>query len=266
MDQIQIPSRDVVSSLCDAAGPETRGFAYNDQIWIKYGKYVRLAEAAMQKYVHENADPSIVHIPKVFDAFSIPSGPDKSTMTYIVMENVKGSDFVDFKKEHPKEAEEAMEAIATAVRHIWDLPLPPGVPLGPFYQEMPVDRFFADFGAYRSFNDLTELEDWINNKLDKGGFQDRVALQGERLYICHCDLTQFNIRVGERIAILDWGFSGVYPLIFEEFALFHQFWLPGYKFPTDLHKELFGPKLSPGMRAMSRAANYHMFGICARKR
>lgn len=61
-----------------------------------------------------------------------------------------------------------MEAIPTAVRHIWDLPLPPGVPLGPFYQEMPVDRFFADFGAYRRFNELTELEDWINNKLDKG--------------------------------------------------------------------------------------------------
>ncbi|EFY84574.1 phosphotransferase enzyme family protein [Metarhizium acridum CQMa 102] len=259
MAQIQIPPRDAVPGLCDAKGPEPGGFAYNDQIWIKYGVTVRLAEAAMQKYVHENADLAIVHIPKVFDAFRT-SRPGHPPMTYIIMENVKGRDYVDFNKEHPQAAEQAMEAVATAVRHIWDIPLPPSVPLGPFDQQMPIDRFFADFGAGRTFNDLAELEDWINKKLDEAEYPDRVELRGERLSICHCDLTQFNIRVGERIALLDWGFSGVYPRAFEEFALLHQFNLRGHKFAKALHKQLFGPKLSKPMRALALAARYHAFG------
>ncbi|POR32227.1 Phosphotransferase enzyme family protein [Tolypocladium paradoxum] len=260
MPRPQIPSRDAVLAACKAEGAETKGLVYNDQIWIKYGATVRMAEAAIQRYVYENADPSIVRIPQVFDAFSTPPRPDAPARVYIIMEYVKDDDYVDYNKQHPQEAAQALEAIATAVRHIWDIPLPPNASVGPFEQQVPVDRFFADFGAGQVFNELVEIEDWINHKLEDARRPDRVSLQGERLCLCHCDLTQFNIKVGERITILDWGFAGIYTRAFDEFALIHQYTLPGHKFAKALRDELFGPKFSKSMRAFCLAARYHAFG------
>lgn len=125
---------------------------------------------------------------------------------------------------------------------------------------MPVDRFFSDFGSDQMFNNLVELEDWINNKLTEGGYPDRIGLQGEQLSVCHCDLTQFNIKATEPITILDWGFSGIYPRAFDEFALIHQFNLQGQKFAKALHGQLFGPKPSKSMRTLALAARFHAFG------
>lgn len=227
--------------------------------WIKYGMTVTLAEAAIQRYVYDNADPRIVRIAEVFDAFSIPQ-PNSPPMTYIVMENVKGDDYATYIKKHPQAAGQVLEAIANAVRHLWNIPLPRNASIGPFEQQRPVDRFFSDAGSDRIFNNLMELEDWINNKLKEGDYPDRIRLQGERLSLCHCDLTQFNIKVGEPIAILDWGFSGIYPRAFEEFALIHQFNLEGQKFAKALHRQLFGPKPSKSMRALALASRFHSFG------
>lgn len=261
MAKSQIPSREVIESLCKMNGANSGGLDYSDQIWIKYGTTVTLTEAAMQQYVHEHADPRIVRIPEVFDAFTI-TRPNEASVTYIVMENIKGDDFAVYRKRHPQAAGQALilERIADAVRHIWDIPLPPGAAIGPLGQQRPVDRFFSDCGSDRCFNDVVELQDWINAKLEEGAYPDRVILQGERLSICHCDLTQFNIKTGEPIAILDWGFAGIYPRAFEEFALLHQFNLEGQKFAKALHGQLFGPKLSRKMRALALAARFHAFG------
>lgn len=62
--------------------------AYGDKIWIKDGYDVTLAEAAIQQFVHEQADYRILYTPEVYDSFSIP-GVDRA-MAYIVMEKVEG--------------------------------------------------------------------------------------------------------------------------------------------------------------------------------
>ncbi|KAM3496938.1 hypothetical protein MY10362_009692 [Beauveria mimosiformis] len=255
MAKLQIPSREVIEALCIVKGPYTNHLDYSDRIWVKYGTTVRMAEAAMQQYVYEHADPRVVRVPQVFDAFTI-TRPDGASVTHIVMENVEGDDFAAYSKLDAQVAEQALERIANAVRHIWDLPLPPNAAIGPLGHEAPVDRFFSDVGSDRSFNNVIELQDWINIKLDKARRPDRVELQGERLSICHCDLTPFNIRMGEPIAIIDWGFAGIYPRAFEEFALLHQ----GLTFAKALHRQLFGPKPSKHMRALALAARFHMFG------
>ncbi|ATY65507.1 phosphotransferase enzyme family [Cordyceps militaris] len=259
MAELQVPSRSDVEALCRVDGSQANGLEYSDQIWVKYGIYVKLKEAAMQQYVHEHADPHIVRVPQVFDAFTT-TQPNGASVTYIVMENVKGDDCAAYGKWHPQMAEQAVSQIANAARHIWEIPLPPNVTIGPFEQQRPVDRFFSDCGSDRSFQNVMQLEDWVNAKLEEGGHPDRVELQGERLSICHCDLTQFNIKMGEPIAILDWGFAGIYPRAFEEFALVHQFNLRGQKFAKALHRQLFGPKLSKHMRALALAARFHAFG------
>ncbi|KAK2616989.1 hypothetical protein QQS21_000078 [Conoideocrella luteorostrata] len=260
MAKLQIPSHNVVEALCKINSPKSNGLEYSDKIWVKYGTTVTLTEATIQQYVHEHADPLIVRVPEVFDAFTI-TQPNGASMTYIIMmENVKGDDYATCSKRHQQVAAQALERIANAVRHIWDMPLSANATIGPLGQQRPVDRFFSDCESDRFFNDAIELEDWINAKLEEGGYPDRIVLQGERLSICHCDLTQFNIKMSEPIAIIDWGFAGIYHRAFEEFALVHQFNLKGQKFAKALHRQLFGPKLSKHMRALALAARFHAFG------
>lgn len=73
--------------LCDHKGPYSKGFAYSDKIWIKYGYGVSLGEAAIQQFLHENADHRIVYTPEVYDSFAL-TEPGSRRMSYIVMEKV----------------------------------------------------------------------------------------------------------------------------------------------------------------------------------
>ena len=262
VDRPQIPSREEVVSLCERNGPRSNGLAYGNNIWIKYGTGTTSAEAAMQRFLHENADRSLVYIPAVYDSFTV-TRPGRLPETYIVMEKVEGEAYVDYKKHHPDKAEAMLQAIADAVRHIWSLPLPPNASPGPLEGQIPQDRFFSDHGAGRIFENSEQLENWTNEKLIHRNKPQRVSFQFEKLQICHCDLSQWNVMVGKSDKppiIIDWEFSGIYPRAFEEYALVQQFSLPGSKFAKDLHKRLFGPKLSTNIRPMSLVAAMNAFG------
>ena len=260
----QIPSREEIITLCEQNRPRStgRGLAYGNDIWIKYGINTTLAEAAMQKFVHENSDRSLVYIPAVYDSFTA-TQPGQPPVTYIVMEKVEGEAYVNYKEHHPDKAENMLQAIADAARHIWSLPLPPNMSLGPIEGQVPEDRFFSDYGSGRTFENVTQLENWINEKLKFRNKPERVDFQSERLQVCHCDLTQWNVLVDKPDKppiIINWGYSGIYPRAFEEFALVSQFCLLGSKFAKDLHKQLFGPKLSSTMRPFSLVAAWNTFG------
>ena len=199
----------------------------------------------------------------MYDAFTIPrrGAPD---MTYIIMEKVEDEPCASYLKAHPDETETIMESIAKAVRHIWSLPLPPDTSLGPIGKQIPVDLFFSDYGAGRTFENVVELETWINEILFKAKKDCRISLESQELKIRHLDLTQYNVLVGKLVSkpivFIDWGFSGIYPIAFEEFALFHQFNLRGSKFAKALHRKLFGDKLSKEMRPLSLAARINAWG------
>lgn len=196
--------------------------------------------------------PRIVRIPRVYDAFTM-QDPGRGPFMYIVMEYMDGDDCAVYTKAHPDRTEALLAQIDDAVRHIWDLPPPPGITIGPLGQQIPADRFFSDCGADRRLDNVVQLQDWVNAKLEEAGRLKRAALQHERICICHNDLTEFNIRVttSGAMALLDWGFAGVYPHVFEEFAVVNQFNLREMKFARALHGQLFGPKVEA--RAAARA-------------
>lgn len=260
MTRPQIPSREEVKKLCDKNGPFAKGLTYGDKIWIKYGYGVTLGEAAIQKFVHEKADHRIVYTPEVYDSFSVVAKPGSRGMTYIVMEKVEGENYVDYTKQHPDETETVLQAIADVARHIWSLPLPPNTPPGSFGPELSVNRFFSDYGADRTFTDIEDLENWVNQKLIETKKPDRASFQSHQLCLCHMDLTQYHVLIGKPIILLDWSFSGVYPIEFEAHALHNQFNLRGSKFAKGLFKQLFGTKMPKNMRPLSLAARINFVG------
>lgn len=261
-----IPSRsEVVAAYPVEAGDhEPHGIAYNDDLWTKYGRYVTVAEADMQRYVASKADKSIVRVPAIYDAWTVET-PGAGSATYIIMENISEMDFVDFKEGHPDTWEDMLPAIEQAVRHIWALPPPPSIAIGSLDPETAVNRVFGDCGVDRTFGSVAELEDWLNSNLERGRWEERVNLRDETPHICHGDLTQYNIKIGQTPTILDWGFAGIWPRVFEEYGLLHQFGGRGMVFAKALNKQLFGDEFSENLKAVSRAANVHQFGVSRRR-
>jgi hypothetical protein len=243
--------RDAVVAACAISGHTTNGIAYNDDIWIKYGDSVTEAEAILQQHVYEHADPSIFRTPKVYDFFTI-SSKDNISITYIVIEHVHGTALTT------SEPDDVLDRVAAAVRHLWELPLPPLAAIGPLADQIPFDWFFSDYGAGRTFQSVGELQNWINEKLKDNGYPDRITLSLD-CYICHGDLSQFNI-LRDPIIILDWGRAGIYPRIFDEYALFRQFNLRGAKFAKALHGRLFKKDEYSHLRPLAIAANINAFG------
>lgn len=260
MNPPSLPSRADVIAACDANGPNANGLAYNSEVWIKYGWGVTEAEAILQQFVHMNADPSILYTPAVYDYFAR-AQDDFLTVTYIVMERVSGPSPTEYIKEHADEADAVFNKIAAAVRHLWELPLPDQASIGPLHGQIPHDWFFSDYGAGRTFNDVDELEGWVNGRLADAGRGGQVDLKPFPRHICHCDLAQHNIIYGDPVIVLDWGMSGVYPRIFDEFALVRQFSTRRAKFVKRLHRQLFGDKLSPVLRPLMAVSNYNAYGI-----
>lgn len=248
-----LPTRQEVVALCDKEGPNKNGFAYDGLIWIKYGRGVTEAEAAAQQFAYQHADRSILRIPQVYDCFS------KTTTTYILMENVEGETYFEYKKKHPEKASEKFNAILDAVRHFWTFEIPTETCPGPFKRQIPINRFFSDRGAGQTFQTAADLEEWINNKLIDRGLPDRVKFHSERLVFSHLDLHPANILVPKygAICIIDWGMSGLYPLVFEEYGLLHQ---GNSNFAKRLRLILFGGKASPNLRAISLVARFNAQG------
>jgi tRNA A-37 threonylcarbamoyl transferase component Bud32 len=246
MPSVALPTRADVVALCEKVGPKQNGFAYNEFIWIKYGECVTEAEAMTQQLVYQYADPSIVRTPAVYDYFS------KARMTYIIMERVQGQTYGDHVKQHREKAPKLLEAVAEAVRHVWTIKVPPGASPGPLGRQIPEDRFFTDRGAGQTFDTTADLEQWVNAKLINTRKSERVDFALEKLHLCHCDLASHNILIPVlgAIYLIDWGMSGFYPLVFEEYALLHQFNLPGGHFAKQLKPILFGDKASPNLRPL----------------
>jgi hypothetical protein len=234
MPSVALPTRADVVALCEKAGPKQNGFAYNEFIWIKYGECVTEAEAMTQQLVYQYADSSIVRTPAVYDYFS------KARMTYIIMERVQGQTYDDHVKQHREKAPKLLEAIAEAVRHVWTIKVPPGTSPGPLGRQIPEDRFFTDRGAGQTFDTTADLEQWVNAKLINTRISERVDFASHNILI----------PVLGAIYLIDWGMSGFYPLIFEEYALRHQFNLPGGYFAKQLTPILFGDKASPNWRPL----------------
>lgn len=93
---------------------------------------------------------AFVRVPAVYDCFTH-HRPSQGTATFIVMDKVDGETFVEFRKNHPNEADSKIQAIIDAVHHIWTIPVPSGASSGPLGGKTPDDHFFASNGAGQDF-------------------------------------------------------------------------------------------------------------------
>ncbi len=253
----KIPSNEEIIAYCQGKGANTPGVRYGQYLWIKHREALTAdeaqkwlqAEVTAQHFAYHALERSrVVRVPEIHHYFR----DDKKT--YIVMDFAHGMSYPKYRKAHgPAEMSRLFEVIAEAVRHIWNFQVPTINSPGPFGQHEPADRFFSATGVGRTFNSITEMQNFINQTLAREGKEWRVDFASEPLRLCHCDLAQHNLRITDDglVYLLDFGMAGMYPTCFEEHALANQV---GSDFARRLRVLLFGQKLSPNAVAMVHAA------------
>jgi thiamine kinase-like enzyme len=111
-----------------------------------------------------------------------------------------------------------------ALIDMWKIPLPQPFKVGPLGQGAPCGYLWAENDVHCRLESVTELNAFINRCLNlrrSKAHTDAIDLGTSQLVICHGDLSERNLKMASNgnLYILDWAFAGVYPELFEHFAL-----------------------------------------------
>lgn len=197
----------------------------SDTLVVKYGPKVHMWEARNMMFA---ASIPGVRLPKVNDAWEVEEdSPDdeRQATTYILMDFIPGECLTDIWSSLT--SEKRLEVY----RQICDM-------LGALHQQTlgrpgPVGGgrsngfYFTEYGA-GPFDSRHDMEKWLNGRLqvckDFGrALQDVPDFTGQfdNLVMCHTDLHTHNIILDaqSQVWLLDWDFSGAYPVFFEEASL-----------------------------------------------
>ena len=233
---IHTASEEFLVDLCDKAEKENgrlsrvhhgdRVVKLSDTIAVKYGYGVRESEAKTQEFANRNADPKIVHIPRVHRFFVHRDPSWRDPRGYLFMEYIPGQLLQDVDLNTQKDI---IPRIAKIIEHLSQIQNSHAVP-GPIGGGEPQGYLFGDDGARRTFASEPDFEAWLNVRL---ALKDKsINISSHPLVLCHTDLCRRNMILEENdsIGLLDWGCAGMYPRYFEIASLS---WLNPYDEPYE---------------------------------
>ncbi|KAI1876815.1 uncharacterized protein JN550_000887 [Neoarthrinium moseri] len=199
---------------------------------IKGGHFMSKGQAETQKFASSAGLP----VPAVHRYFARPrfdlDWPDRTESWFMVMDFIEGQNLHKLWPSMDEDArKEIVNQVAGIVTHLQSIPvdgLPPG-PVREMSLEPWIGPWFSEYGA-GPFSNIEDMEDWYNHKIDvclrfNQAPPDIPRFDFERLVLTHQDLMARNIileKDSNRLVLVDWGHSGVYPIGFEQAALCRQ--------------------------------------------
>lgn len=192
----------------------------SNDIAVKFGRGVTAAEARTQEFAHQNVNPSIVHVPRVYRFFERDYDPRwNSSEGYLFMEYVPGQTLAEVGL---GVRDDIVPRIAQIIAHLGEIEVQnsqsDAVP-GPIGGGCPIGYLWGEDGAGATFKCVSDLNDWLNKRL---ALQKKsINLHGSPLVLCHLDLARRNmiLREDNRISLVDWGCAGLYPRFYETITL-----------------------------------------------
>jgi tRNA A-37 threonylcarbamoyl transferase component Bud32 len=204
----------------------------SNNILVKYGWHIELAEARNMQFVYEN-EP-LVRVPKCFRSFQV---EDKdsisvfSTITYIVMEYIPGTVLSDcWNKMSENRRQNVCDKVVEAICKLQQLHVQRPGPIGGGLCRAP-NELFSLAGA-GPFSSIADIEKWYSHRLwlckrmrrvqdDRPPFEGTF---GDSMVMSHLDIAMRNIiiQADDAICLIDWGFAGAYPSHFERYVLERQ--------------------------------------------
>ncbi|KAL5357333.1 kinase-like domain-containing protein [Aspergillus floccosus] len=192
----------------------------SDRIVVKCGD-IRRSEVAARKFAYDHADRTIVYIPEVYRFI------ESDTQTYLFMEHVEGQTLgdVDFETHT-----DIPIRIANTLAHLQQITVQSQIP-GPIGGGEAYCYIFGDEGAGTTFDSVENMNAYMNRRLDAMNVYlsrqegqrrfDHLHLTPCPLVSCHGGICQRNIVLEPdgSLCLVDWGFAGFYPRIFEFAAI-----------------------------------------------
>ncbi|KAK0111645.1 hypothetical protein ONS95_001989 [Cadophora gregata] len=182
----------------------------SEELVVKFGPGVSVAEADNQRAAFSLLDNSIVRVPRVVDFFT--STDRGYTKGYLVMEYIHG-DITDSVSVTSKQIDQLVKILTYFSTVQCQRPGPllkPGVSFGLLWEE----------NGKPIFESVQEMERWLNFRLK--GDESKLELGRFPLVLCHLDLALRNIvwMKDDTVCLLDWASAGFYPRFFEISLLF----------------------------------------------
>ena len=179
-------------------------------IAVKFGHDVTASEAKTQEFAHRNANPSVVHVPRVYRFFQRDDPLWHCPKGYLFMEYVPGQALQELDLDTNKDIISRIAQIVADLGQIQDGQVP-----GPIGEGQPEGYLWGDNGARTTFTCVAEMEAWFNKRLALRN--KSIDLCSHPLVLCHMDLCRRNMILEENntICLLDWGFAELYPRFFE---------------------------------------------------
>lgn len=207
-----------IVEMCRSA-PAFAGSAHGNRlvkiskdVVVKFGVGVKREEAANQIYARRHVDNKILYVPRVFRFFKAPlSG---FSMGFIVMEYVAGVNLKTLNVlDDPAFAKRTMDAN----QHLAMIPIPSNQGPGPVDGGFAQGYLWSDQGFGCTFNTITDMENWINARLEVVHLPLLSFAQHQRLTMRHMDLVRRNICIlpDSSICFMDWAFADFFLDIFE---------------------------------------------------
>ena len=179
-------------------------------IAAKFGHGVAASEAKTQQFAHQNVNPSIVHVPRVYRFFQRKDPAWHCPKGYLFMEYVPGQALQELDLIANNDIIPRVAKIIAHLGQIQDSQVP-----GPIGEGQPEGYLWGDDGAKTTFTCAADMEAWLNKRLS---LQNKsIDLGSDPLVLCHMDLCRRNmiLEKNNTICLLDWGFAGLYPRFFE---------------------------------------------------
>ncbi|OBT65836.1 hypothetical protein VE03_05475 [Pseudogymnoascus sp. 23342-1-I1] len=217
---VHTSSEDLLIEVCEKAEKKRghyheygRGYMMvklSDDIAVKTGLMVYASEARTQEFANQNADPSIVHIPKVSRYFNRDEPGSNWKVGYLFMEYMEGPTFADFNFNSRPDIVPRMARIVAHLGQIQGGQVP-----GPVGGGRAQGYIHGDEGADVDYGSVLGFNAYLNRRLR---IHDKtIDLSGQPLVLCHMDLGRRNVILKEddTISLVNWNYAGLYPRFFE---------------------------------------------------
>ncbi|OBT77278.1 hypothetical protein VF21_03484 [Pseudogymnoascus sp. 05NY08] len=179
----------------------------SDDITVKIGGLVIASEARTQEFANKNADPTIVHVPRVHRFFEREGRGSKQG--YLFMEYVQGRTLEEI---YLAIRPDIIPRMARIIEHFGQIQ---GQIPGPIGGGLAQGHIFGDDGADIEFPSVPGFNAYLNKRL--AVMKKSIDLTGYPLVLCHMDLCRRNIilRDDDTLSLANWNDAGLYPRFFE---------------------------------------------------
>lgn len=210
------------------------------QIAINYGLGMLHSRAIMQDYAYHRLDPTIVRIPQVYRFFVDDSTGHSLPDGYLFMEYIPGQtlDQLDTAAGNNRVSKSLTNRLAKVVAHLQETKAEGDGPPGPVGGGMSQGYLWGDEGAKTVFNSVTDMNLWLNKRLNIIGKSIDLA-PCYPLVLVHGDLCRRNVIVMDddnrsnsnsnskeetdhaekKLCLVDWEHAALLPRVFETTAM-----------------------------------------------